>query len=120
MKKALIVEDDAAHQHLLQHLARKEGSGADIAADGLEAIALAKENNYDVIILDIKMPHLDGREVLEYLKQNAPGMLQRTIVVSALHEEYLHVIKNEYGIPIIAKPFELDAVREGIRRIFGT
>lgn len=61
--RILITEDEKEMAEALARGLRKQGYAADIAYDGEEALVLAEVNNYDLIILDLNLPKIDGVEV---------------------------------------------------------
>jgi DNA-binding NtrC family response regulator len=67
MAKILVVDDESSIRRTLKEILEFEKHDVDIAANGLDAIDLAKNFSYDVILLDIKMPEMDGIEVLDKL-----------------------------------------------------
>lgn len=67
--KILVVDDVTKNIQLLGNILGTEGYGVSYATDGRKALAMAKEENYDLILLDIMMPEMDGFEVCRNLKQ---------------------------------------------------
>lgn len=67
MTKILVVDDERSIRHTLREILEYEKFIVDEAAEGQEAIEKARNNQYDLILLDIKMPRMDGIEVLEQL-----------------------------------------------------
>lgn len=65
MAKILVVDDESSIRRTLKEILEFEKYEVDLAANGQDAVNMAKDNNYDVILLDIKMPEMDGIEVLE-------------------------------------------------------
>lgn len=65
MKRILIIDDENSIRRTLRDILENEGYAIDDAADGLEGLKLAKANHYDVVLCDIKMPKMDGLEVLD-------------------------------------------------------
>lgn len=65
MAKILVVDDESSIRRTLKEILEFEKHEVDAAANGIEAIELVKDNTYDAILLDIKMPEMDGMEVLE-------------------------------------------------------
>lgn len=114
MKRALIIEDDQSHQYIYRLLARKQECLSDIVADGQSALDAIQRTQYDLIILDLKIPALDGFQVLGYLSEHRPDALRRTVVVSALRDKTLDMIRETYGIPVLLKPFDIETVSEYI------
>jgi len=71
MTKILIIDDEASIRRTLKEILKFEKYAVDVAEDGLKGLEAAKKNTYDVIFCDIKMPQMDGVEVLETLKQES-------------------------------------------------
>jgi len=69
MSKILVVDDESSIRRTLKEILEFEKYEVDLAANGMDALDLAKAQAYDVILLDIKMPEMDGLEVLEQLYQ---------------------------------------------------
>ncbi|MDE5596456.1 MAG: response regulator, partial [Lachnospiraceae bacterium] len=65
MQNILIVEDDMDIQELLQEFLQEAGYKADIADDGVDAVNMFAGNSYDLILLDIMLPKIDGFTVCE-------------------------------------------------------
>ena len=70
MKKILIADDDVALRKVLVEKFTKEGWGAVAAVDGEETLAEVTKDTFDIVLLDLRMPHKDGFEVLEELKSH--------------------------------------------------
>jgi len=69
MTKILVVDDESSIRRTLKEILEFEKHDVDIAANGIEAIDMAKEISYDAVLLDIKMPEMDGMEVLDKLME---------------------------------------------------
>src|SRR5699024_9049119 len=70
VQKILIVDDEQSIVTLLKYNIEKAGFETDAAFDGEEAIKKIEENEYDLVILDVMLPKLDGMEVIKTLRQN--------------------------------------------------
>lgn len=70
MKKILIIEDDKAMATILQESLQDEGYGATFAQDGIEGLERVKDDLPDLILLDVMMPKMGGKEVLVQLKSD--------------------------------------------------
>lgn len=103
MKRLLIVDDEANIRLVVKEYAEFEGYEVTEAEDGMQAVELVKNQDFDVIIMDIMMPRLDGfsacKEIRKY--KNIP-----VIMLSARGEEYDKLFGFELGIDdYIVKPF---------------
>ena len=101
--KVLVVDDEEKIRNVIKEYAQFEGYEIDEACDGMEAIVKCKNNNYDIIIMDIMMPKLDGFSSIKEIKKikNIP-----VIMLSARGEEYDKLIGFEIGIDdYVVKPF---------------
>ena len=70
MATILIVDDEKAIRRTLKEILEYEKYKIDEASDGVEGLSMIKKNAYDVVILDIKMPKMDGMEVMEEIKNS--------------------------------------------------
>lgn len=111
----LIVDDEANIREVLKEYAEFEGHKVLEAGDGMQAVAVAKENNIDLIIMDVMMPKLDGYSaVKEILKEKDVPVL----MLSARSEEYDRLFGFEVGIDdFVTKPFSPKEVMARINAI---
>ena len=103
MKRILIVDDEDGIREVIKEYAEFSGYEAEEAADGMSAIGLVKLNDYDLIIMDIMMPKLDGFSAVKEIQKikNIP-----VIMLSARGEEYDKLFGFELGIDdYVVKPF---------------
>jgi len=105
----LIIDDDRAIAQLTRIVMQSAGYAADIAYDGCSGIALAKSSHPDVIILDLRMPDLDGFEVADILRADPEVANVPIVFLSANVQE--HVRQNVLAVgasAFLSKPFEAD------------
>ena len=101
--KLLIEDDETAIRLLVKKYADFEGYETDEAADGMEAVEKARKNNYDVIIMDIMMPVLDGFSAVKEIRKTKDVPV---IMLSARGEEYDRIHGFEVGADdYVVKPF---------------
>ena len=103
MYKLLVVDDEPKIREVIREYAEFNGYEVEEAADGMSAVGLCKLNHYDLVILDIMMPKLDGFSACKEIKkvQDVP-----IIMLSARGEEYDKLFGFELGIDdYIVKPF---------------
>ncbi len=103
MYKLLVVDDEPKIRDIIREYAEFEGYEVDEAEDGMVALGLCKLNDYDLIVMDIMMPKLDGFSACKEIKKikDIP-----TIMLSARGEEYDKLFGFELGIDdYVVKPF---------------
>src|SRR5215475_341475 len=114
-KKVLIVEDETDLVKLLKYNLEKEGFKVGYATDGTLALAEARRDPPDVVILDLMLPGLDGLEVCRQLRRNDQFSRTPILILSARSEEADRVVGLELGADdYVTKPF---STREIIARI---
>ncbi len=109
----LVVDDDSANRDVLARMLQRLKYRVSVAADGAEAIDLASKNAYDLVLLDILMPGINGYEVLKHLKSAKPDL--PIIVISALNDMESVVRCISMGAEdYFQKPFESVLLRARI------
>jgi DNA-binding NtrC family response regulator len=114
--RILLVDDEEIVIRSCQRILGGEYD-VDAARDGLEALAKVNESEYDVLVLDIKMPKMDGIEVLRRVKEARPDI--DIIMVTGLHEIGTAVKAMKLGaFDYLPKPFEPDELEMAVARAF--
>src|SRR3989338_9161590 len=81
MAKILVVEDDTYIRDLYEEILKGEGYDVSVAIDGEDGVVKAREGGYDLVLLDVMMPKLNGLQVLQKLKEQAPQNPNKKIVL---------------------------------------
>ena len=103
MARLLIVDDEAKIREVLRLYAEFEGHDCVEAEDGVQAVKLARDNNFDVIIMDVMMPKLDGYYAVKEIRKFSQVPV---IMLSARTEEYDRLFGFEMGVDdYVVKPF---------------
>ena len=103
MAKLLIVDDEENIREVVREYAEFSGFDVEEAGDGREAVSLCRINDYDLIIMDIMMPKLDGFSACKEIKKEKDVPV---IMMSARGEEYDKLFGFELGIDdYVTKPF---------------
>lgn len=84
MKRILVVEDSTVIMELIRFLLTTFGYESKEARDGFEALKIAKENKFDLILLDIQLPGFDGLEVLKEIKK-LPEIRKTPVIALTAH-----------------------------------
>ncbi len=114
-KKILVVEDNEINQKIIAHLLRKEKILVDMANDGKQAIDLFEKEKYDLILLDLQMPFMDGFQTANYirkkLKSNVPIVAMTASAFANEQTRCFEVGINQY----LSKPFTPDDLFKRLR-----
>ncbi len=103
MAKILICDDEAGLRSVIKKYANFEGHEVSEAENGMEAVELCRRNRFDIIIMDIMMPELDGFSAVKEIRKSFDTPV---IMLSARGEEYDKILGFEVGIDdYVVKPF---------------
>ncbi len=113
MRRVLVVDDDAAIRQVMAEVLRDEGYVVMEASDGEIALEFARHDPPDMILMDLRMPKLDGVSAIRALKSDPTTALIPIIAMSA--GNVLRAEAEQLPVAaVISKPFELDALLESI------
>ena len=113
--KILIVDDESMIRNVLREYVEFEGNEAFEAEDGMQAVKMCRENTYDLVLMDVMMPHLDGYSAVKEIKKikDVP-----VIMLSARGEEYDKLFAFEIGVDdYVTKPFSPKEVMARINAV---
>ena len=121
MYKILVVDDESRIRSIVKKYAEFEGHSVVEAADGMEAVVLCRTNDFDIIIMDIMMPELDGFSASRQIRKISDTPI---IMLSARGEEYDKINGFESGVDdYVVKPFSpkelmlrIEAVMKRVKR----
>ena len=97
--------------NLEKAILEQEGFCVEIAIDGPEGLDRIKNNGYDVIISDFKMPNMSGDEFFEEVKRLSQGLEKKIIFVSAILNEFIESTGNRF----LAKPFSFQQLIQAVK-----
>ena len=113
--KVLIVDDEEMIRNVLKEYVVFEGNEAYEAADGMEAVRLCRDNDYDIILMDVMMPKLDGFSAVKEIRKTKDIPV---IMLSARGEEYDKLFGFEIGVDdYVTKPFSPKEVMARINAV---
>jgi len=116
IEKVLIVEDDVDARWGLSLFLKKEGFDVFEAKDGLEAITMLNKENVDLVLSDLKMPNLDGLELLKYCNKNCDNVVFVMMTAYGDCESFCEIL-NYGAFEYLNKPVRLEEVLSLIKRI---
>ena len=115
MAKILIVDDEEMIRNVVREYAEFEGYETDEAEDGMQAVEKCRKNDYDLIVMDIMMPKLDGYSACREIRKSKQIPV---IMLSARGEEYDKLFGFELGIDdYVVKPFSPKELTARIRAV---
>lgn len=114
MGKILIIDDEQGMREFLTIMLKKEGYDVTAASSGKEALEYISQKTYDIVLTDIKMPGIDGLDVLKTVKECAPETVVIMITAYASTETAIEAMKQG-AYDYIAKPFKVEEIKLIIR-----
>jgi|WetSurMetagenome_2_1015567.scaffolds.fasta_scaffold36500_2 PAS domain S-box-containing protein len=118
----LIAEDNMINQKLIVRILKILGQEVDIAQNGKEALQAVHRKKYDVVLMDVQMPEMDGNEATQRIRNDVPQENQPIIIAMTAHalqgdrEKCLEAGMNDY----MSKPILIDDVRAMIQKWYNT
>ena len=117
--RVLVADDEDAVRNTWARYFVRLGAHVTPAGDGAEALEMIRRHDFDAILLDLKMPRLDGWQVVQATRLERPDLAERIIVVSGDLSGLLDLGTSEHLQPwrLLEKPVELEAIREVVLRV---
>ncbi|MBI5568714.1 MAG: PAS domain-containing protein [Desulfomonile tiedjei] len=122
--KTLVVDDETNIRLTLSNCLRELGSHVHTAADGISGLEKARNESYDLVLADFKMPKMDGMKFYQALLKERPELAERFVLMTGAQGKDVEQFREKTGNLILAKPFgrkdifrvlSLMGSREGIR-----
>ncbi|MDP1854323.1 MAG: response regulator [Candidatus Omnitrophota bacterium] len=119
-RRILIVDDDKLVLMTLKRLLSKEGYKISIALGGQAALNLICDNNYDLIISDLKMPGMNGVETVaairEYLAKNNKKAIPEIFISAYVNEDIYQEALKLNAVEYLEKPFDIKALLQAVKK----
>ncbi len=109
IKRILVADDEESIRWVLSKALKKQGFTVDLAEDGAQARNMARRNHYDMAVLDIKMPGIQGLDLLKQFRIEHPDTLVIIMTAEATMEHAVTAMKNG-AYDYLTKPFDLAAL----------
>ena len=104
--KILVAEDNKLNQKIINFMLHKHGGEVAIASNGQEAISLLQEHKFDIVLMDLQMPEMDGQTATRYIRQTlqvtTPIIAVTASTLTAEAEECMAIGMNAY----VSKPLD--------------
>jgi CheY-like chemotaxis protein len=115
--RILVAEDNVVNQKVTLRMLERLGYRADVVANGLEAVEAVKRQQYDVVLMDVEMPEMDGKEAAKKIRVDIPSEKQPKIIAATAHalvgerEQLIAGGMDDY----ISKPVRLQELETKLR-----
>ena len=113
--RALIIDDDDPIRAMLSTIVQHQGISVDTARDGGEAIESLDRDGYNVVLLDLMMPRVDGYAVLAHMRKHQPELLSCTILATAVPERDVDRKLKDPVYMVHTKPFDMRQLIADVR-----
>ena len=110
--RILVIDDDRYVRMLLCDLLSAWGYDADVAADGIEGLALFERGTYDIVLTDLKMPNVTGLDVVAGVRDRDPSIA--VILFTGFMGE-LDGEDERLGVRVLRKPLDIDGLRRALQ-----
>jgi CheY-like chemotaxis protein len=111
---ALLCEDDAAIRDLIETVLSRDGFDVSAVCDGTSAVAQLENDEFDLIVLDLMMPGLNGFDVIDFLKTHQPRRLKRVMITTAVPPALAAQLPSTI-CHVLPKPFDIEKLLEFAR-----
>lgn len=122
-KNILVIDDEELVAKSLKRLLKKEGYGVTIAASGKEALEKIKDTAFDLIVSDIRMPEIDGIEIIknirEYLKRKGKKSVPEILITGYASDESFKQAQDLKVADYIYKPFDITEFIKIVKKNLG-
>ena len=115
-ERILIVDDEEGMRRLLGRILAKEGYDTTTAANGVDALRLVASERFDLVVTDIKMPEMDGLQLLQEIREYEPSLPVIVITAYGTIENAVQALRAG-AYDYIAKPFEADEIKLTVAKV---
>jgi CheY-like chemotaxis protein len=118
--RILVAEDEEAVRNLILRVMRAEGYSVDVCADGQEAFERLRDERFDLLLCDIRMPRLSGPELYARLSEQSPTESARVLFITGdtVREDTRRFIDTSQ-VPVLLKPFDMGTLVSKVAEVLG-
>jgi two-component system NtrC family sensor kinase len=119
MRRVLVVDDDHDLAHLLAEILTRENCVVDVAANGMEALDQMRVTDYDAVICDLLMSHMDGEDLHNEVTKEFPYLADRFVFITGQVERHggSAAFVERSGNILLTKPFEIEQLRAALEKV---
>jgi CheY-like chemotaxis protein len=119
MRNLLLVEDVAAQRDLVRQVLQRMDFTVTAVGDGRESIVWLQQQDFDAILLDLRMPGCSGEFVVQWILQNRPHLRPRILIVTGDLSAPGLAYFFDLRIPVLHKPYSLQQLIQSVEKIAG-
>ena len=109
MARILVIDDDAYIQSIIKKRLLRRGYEVSVATNGKRALKRLRTKQYDAILVDLLLPDIPGRDIIEIIKKEELMPLKRVLVLTGVHNVQNATAYMQFGVfAYIGKPFDFD------------
>ncbi len=112
----ILAEDDPLNQKIALKMLKKLGIAADVAANGLEVLQALEGQPYDMVLMDIQMPKMDGIEATKIIRERWPDGPKIIFITSCISDAYRELCFDAGADEFLAKPVKIEELTDAIKR----
>ena len=117
-KTILVVDDEPGIVRALEYFLQRDGHTVETAANGCLALAKCQDQDYDLILCDLRMPALDGPGLYQELQRHHPHLCARMVFLTGdTLSSAVQAFLEDAGVPRLTKPFNAAMVRQVIQSL---
>lgn len=118
--RVLLVEDNAVNRMVASRMLARLGLNPDVCTDGHEAVERASRQNYDLILMDVQMPKMDGLEATHRIRalQRTAAPARIVALTASTMEEMRQACQTAGMDAFLSKPFTLEELAATLKRLF--
>ncbi len=117
--KILVAEDNPLNQKIAVFLLTKHGATVVTAINGADAIGKLQEDSFDIVLMDLQMPEMDGFEATEYIRKTLKSNIPVLALSASTYEDEIEKCLKAGMNGCIAKPIDADVLYNTIKKLAG-